>query len=141
MPGSDGGKASLTEDDRLQQQQEHHQPQGVDVSVVPADSRNKGGEKRQRRVFGVDASDVPWKIYVSRALSAWGDRMWSYGSGLFMTSLDEEGSLRVVAIYGFVSCLSIIILGPVIGNWIDRSNRLTSAQAGANTKKIFEGTN
>ena len=128
MPGSDGGKASLTEDDRLQQQ--HHQPQGVDVSVVPTDS-HKDGEKRQRRVFGVDASDVPWKIYVSRALSAWGDRMWSYGSGLFMTSLDEEGSLRVVAIYGFVSCLSIIILGPVIGNWIDRSNRLTSAQAGA----------
>ena len=124
MPGSDGGKASLTEDDRLQQQQ------GVDVSVV-----HKDGEKRQRRVFGVDASDVPWKIYVSRALSAWGDRMWSYGSGLFMTSLDEEGSLRVVAIYGFVSCLSIIILGPVIGNWIDRSNRLTSAQAGANAKK------
>ncbi len=42
--------------------------------------------------------------------------------------LDDAGSLRVVSIYGFVSCISIIMLGPVMGNWIDRSNRLTAAQ-------------
>ncbi len=74
--------------------------------------------------------ETPWKIYLSRALSAWGDRMWMYGSGLFMTILDDEGSLRVVSVYGFVSCLTIILLGPALGNWIDRSNRLSSAQEG-----------
>jgi hypothetical protein len=30
---------------------------------------------------------VPYKMYVSRALSAWGDRMWDFGGGLFMMSL------------------------------------------------------
>ncbi len=33
-----------------------------------------------------------------------------------------------MSIYGFVSCASVILLGPVMGNWIDRSNRLRSAQ-------------
>ncbi len=48
----------------------------VDVIATP----------KRRLIMGVDLGDVPWKIYISRGLSAWGDRMWSYGSGLFMTS-------------------------------------------------------
>jgi len=71
---------------------------------------------------------IPWKIYISRALSAWGDRKWSYGGSLFLTSLDESGSLRLVGVYGFVSCLTVILLGPVVGAWIDRTKRLTAAQ-------------
>ncbi len=30
---------------------------------------------------------VPYKMYVSRALSAWGDRMWEFGGGLFLMAL------------------------------------------------------
>ena len=70
---------------------------------------------------------IPWKIYLSRALSAWGDRMWSFGGGLFMNKLDSS-SLRLVAIYGFVMSLSVIVLGAAIGNWIDRTARMTSAK-------------
>ena len=25
-----------------------------------------------------------WKLYISRFLTAWGDRMWSFGLGLFL---------------------------------------------------------
>ena len=25
-----------------------------------------------------------WKLYISRALTAWGDRLWSFGLGLFL---------------------------------------------------------
>jgi hypothetical protein len=63
---------------------------------------------------------IPWKIYVSRALSAWGDRMWSFAGGVFMTYLDQSDSLRLVAIYGFAMSIVVIVLGAAVGNWIDR---------------------
>ena len=70
---------------------------------------------------------IPYKMYFSRALSAWGDRMWDFGGGLFMMKLHCD-DLRLVAIYGFARCFTVIMLGAAIGNWIDRSKRLTSAQ-------------
>ena len=70
---------------------------------------------------------IPYKMYFSRALSAWGDRMWDFGGGLFMMGLMGD-DLRLVAIYGFARCFTVIMFGAAIGNWIDRSKRLTSAQ-------------
>lgn len=72
-------------------------------------------------------SPIPWKIYISRALSAWGDRIWAFAVGIFMNKLAPE-SLRVVAIYGFVISISVIIFGASIGNWIDRNKRLLAAK-------------
>ena len=70
---------------------------------------------------------IPWKIYLSRALSAWGDRIWAFSVGIFMNKLAPE-NLRVVAIYGFVISISVIIFGALIGNWIDRTKRLFAAK-------------
>ena len=70
---------------------------------------------------------IPWKIYVSRALSAWGDRLWSFGAGIFMVALAPE-NLRLVSIYGLVLSVSVIIFGAFIGDWIDKSKRLTAAK-------------
>jgi len=70
---------------------------------------------------------IPWKIYVSRALSAWGDRLWSFGAGIFMVELAPE-NLRLVSIYGLVLSVSVIIFGAFIGDWIDKSKRLTAAK-------------
>ena len=71
---------------------------------------------------------IPYKMYFSRALSAWGDRMWDFGGGLFMVGLHYD-DLRLVAIYGFARCFTVIMLGAAIGNWIDRTERLTSTRA------------
>lgn len=70
---------------------------------------------------------IPWKIYFSRALSAWGDRLWSFGAGIFMVELAPE-NLRLVSIYGLVLSVSVIIFGAFVGDWIDKSQRLTSAK-------------
>ena len=70
---------------------------------------------------------IPYKMYMSRALSAWGDRMWDFGGGLFMMGLMGD-DLRLVAIYGFSKCFTVIMLGAAIGNWIDRSERLLSTR-------------
>ena len=66
--------------------------------------------------------DIPWKIYVSRALSAWDDRLWFFGAGIFMVALDPD-NLRLVASYGLVLSISVIIFGAYIGKWIDQSHR------------------
>ena len=31
-----------------------------------------------------------WKLYISRFLTAWGDRMWSFGLGLFLLRVRNE---------------------------------------------------
>ena len=72
-------------------------------------------------------SKIPWKLYCSRALSAWGDRMWAFGGGVFMVELDPE-NLRLVAIYGLVLSVSVIIFGAYVGKWIDQTQRLRAAK-------------
>ena len=68
----------------------------------------------------------PWKIYSSRALSAWGERIWMFGAGIFMVHLNPE-NLRLVVMYGFFLSVSVIIFGPFVGKWIDQTQRLRAA--------------
>ena len=74
-----------------------------------------------------DLQKIPWKIYISRTLSAWGDRLWSFGAGIFMVDLAPE-NLRLVSIYGLVLSISVIVFGAFIGDWIDKTKRLTTAK-------------
>ncbi|XP_076326811.1 ferroportin-like isoform X4 [Tachypleus tridentatus] len=68
-----------------------------------------------------------FKMYCSHALSAWGDRMWTFAVGLYLIQL-YPSSLRVTAIFGLAASLSVIILGSSIGNWVDHNPRLKSAR-------------
>jgi len=70
---------------------------------------------------------IPWIIYLSRALSAWGDRLWSFGIGIFMNVLGPR-NLRLVAIYGFSTSISVIIFGAYLGSWVDKTSRLSAAK-------------
>ena len=71
--------------------------------------------------------EIPWKIYISRALSAWSDRLWAFGGGIFMVELAPD-NLRLVSCYGLVLSVSVMIFGALIGDWIDKSKRLTAAK-------------
>ncbi|XP_063428264.1 solute carrier family 40 member 1-like isoform X2 [Mytilus trossulus] len=66
-------------------------------------------------------------VYISHFLSAWGDRMWSFGVGLFLVRL-SPGSLRLVAIYGFSKGASVLLFAAIIGDWIDNTPRLRAAR-------------
>ena len=70
---------------------------------------------------------IPWQIYLSRVLSAWGDRIWDFALGIFMNLINPE-SLRLAAIQGFLINISVILFGSTVGNWIDRNKRLFAAQ-------------
>lgn len=75
---------------------------------------------------GATVLDIPWKIYISRALSAWSDRLWAFGGGVFMVKLAPE-NLRLVAVYGLTLNFGVILFGSFIGRWIDLTERLKSA--------------
>jgi len=78
-------------------------------------------------MYDNDEKSVPWIIYLSRGLSAWGDRLWSFGLGIFINLLGPE-NFRLVAIYGFSTSISVIIFGSFVGAWVDKNNRLTTAK-------------
>nr|XP_039252339.1 solute carrier family 40 member 1-like [Styela clava] len=66
-------------------------------------------------------------IYVSHFLSAWGDRMWNFAVAIFLMDLASE-SLLLPAVFGLTLSGSVLMFGPLVGEWIDRSPRLRAAQ-------------
>ena len=51
-----------------------------------------------------------WKLYISRALTAWGDRLWSFGLGLFLLHVRTFLPLNIEHIFGTLlpsSCLGV----------------------------------
>ena len=96
----------------------------VKIQHLKEKDENTDSEDHKNRVL---QEGIPWEIYVSRALSAWGDRIWDFALGIFMNLIAPE-SLRLAAIQGFVINISVIIFGSFIGNWIDRNRRLLAAK-------------
>lgn len=74
-----------------------------------------------------DKDGDPWRVYAAHCLSTWGDNMWWFAGGVFMLHLQDD-DLRLTAIYGLVIAASVIMFGASIGNWIDRTKRLTAAK-------------
>ncbi|XP_057707434.1 solute carrier family 40 member 1 [Corythoichthys intestinalis] len=66
-------------------------------------------------------------IYMGHALSTWGDRMWNFAVAVFLVELYGD-SLLLTAVYGLVVAGSVLLLGAIIGDWVDRNPRLKVAQ-------------
>ena len=49
---------------------------------------------------------------------------WWFAGGLYMMKL-APGSLRLTALYGLIIAASVICFGASVGNWIDKTRRLT----------------
>ncbi|XP_021374271.1 solute carrier family 40 member 1-like [Mizuhopecten yessoensis] len=83
--------------------------------------------------MGPDKHDVhiPVKtklfVYISHCFTTMGARMWWFGIGLFLVEVTPH-SLQLTALYGFSNGGAMLLLAAVIGDWIDRSNRLRAAR-------------
>ncbi|XP_020849215.2 LOW QUALITY PROTEIN: ferroportin [Phascolarctos cinereus] len=66
-------------------------------------------------------------LYLGHALSTWGDRMWHFAVSVFLVEL-YGNSLLLTAVYGLVVAGSVLILGAIIGDWVDKNPRLKVAQ-------------
>uniref|UniRef100_A0A665W7P4 Solute carrier family 40 member n=1 Tax=Echeneis naucrates TaxID=173247 RepID=A0A665W7P4_ECHNA len=56
-----------------------------------------------------------------------GDRMWNFAVAVFLVEL-YGNSLLLTAVYGLVVAGSVLLLGAIIGDWVDRNPRLKVAQ-------------
>uniref|UniRef100_A0A3P9GZS0 Solute carrier family 40 member n=1 Tax=Oryzias latipes TaxID=8090 RepID=A0A3P9GZS0_ORYLA len=61
-------------------------------------------------------------IYVSGALSMWGDRMWHFAISVFLIELYGH-NLLLTAVFGLVVAGSVLLFGALIGDWVDRNPR------------------
>ncbi|XP_056390053.1 solute carrier family 40 member 1 [Hyla sarda] len=66
-------------------------------------------------------------MYLGHSLSTWGDRMWHFAVSLFLVEL-YGNSLLLTAVYGLVVAGSVLLLGAIIGDWVDKNPRLKVAQ-------------
>ncbi|KAK2849683.1 hypothetical protein Q7C36_008466 [Tachysurus vachellii] len=87
-------------------------------------SSNKKGCCDSMRDFFTSAKFL---IYVGHALSTWGDRMWNFAVAVFLVEL-YGNSLLLTAVYGLVVAGSVLLLGAIIGDWVDKNARLKVAQ-------------
>ena len=58
-------------------------------------------------------------LYVSHALSTWGQRMWEFALGLIMLEL-YPSSLVLVSAFGLADGLAKVFSGSFVGAYIDR---------------------
>uniref|UniRef100_A0A8C1DRB5 Solute carrier family 40 member n=1 Tax=Cyprinus carpio carpio TaxID=630221 RepID=A0A8C1DRB5_CYPCA len=56
-----------------------------------------------------------------------GDRMWNFAVAVFLVEL-YGNSLLLTAVYGLVVAGSVLLLGAIIGDWVDKNPRLKVAQ-------------
>ena len=50
--------------------------------------------------------------------------MWGFAVGLFLVAINPE-SLQLTAVYGLVQGATVLLLGPLVGDWVDSTARLT----------------
>jgi len=62
-------------------------------------------------------------IYINYFLSQWGDWMWQFAVGLYLVHIDGN-QLRLAAIFGFAGGSCVLLFGGVIGDYVDRNQRL-----------------
>lgn len=63
-----------------------------------------------------------------------GDRMWNFAVAVFLVEL-YGNSLLLTAVYGLVVAGSVLLLGALIGDWVDRNPRL-KGKAAQNHSKV-----
>ena len=72
----------------------------------------------------------------SHFLSSWGDRMWNFAVPLFLLSL-ESYDLKLPAAYGLATTATVLLFGPIVGDWIDRAGRLSAIKTTIAVQNFF----
>ncbi|KAF1387799.1 hypothetical protein PFLUV_G00083690 [Perca fluviatilis] len=113
---------------------------GVVVEFESDDIRDARA-KRARSIPGsalIYLKGPKFLIYVSGALSMWGDRMWHFAISVFLIELYGR-NLLLTAVFGLVVAGSVLMLGALIGDWVDRNPR--NKGMNATMRRIDQVTN
>lgn len=85
---------------------------------------------------GVDERNVPSAWPEILLLKSQGDRMWNFSVAVFLVEL-YGNSLLLTAVYGLVVAGSVLLLGAIIGDWVDRNPRLKGKTAGPGCRCVL----
>ncbi|XP_048117330.1 solute carrier family 40 member 1 [Alosa alosa] len=106
-------------------------PCGGVVVDFESDDIREARKKKARSIPGsalIYLRGPKFLIYVSGALSMWGDRMWHFAISVFLIELYGR-NLLLTAVFGLVVAGSVLLLGAMIGDWVDRNPRNKVAHA------------
>lgn len=96
-----------------------------DKNLICSDSNGKSAEANGP--VNEDDFELPdhvvYKLYLNRLLSAFADRTWDFATGLFVIKLWPE-SLFLAGVQGILTAISLIVISPMIGKWIEKAERL-----------------
>lgn len=68
-------------------------------------------------------STITRHLYISHFLSTWNSRVFEFGSVLYLAKI-FPGNLLPMSVYALTRGLSAVFLSSVVGQYIDRGNRL-----------------
>ncbi|KAM6967889.1 ferroportin [Aplochiton taeniatus] len=111
-------------------QEDASQCGGVVVEFESENIREQRGRKDRNKPGSalIYLRGPKFLIYVSGALSMWGDRMWHFAISVFLIELYGR-NLLLTAVFGLVVAGSVLLLGALIGDWVDRNPRNKVAHA------------
>ncbi|XP_021172140.2 solute carrier family 40 member 1 isoform X2 [Fundulus heteroclitus] len=113
----------------MSQQTDTSRSDGVVVEFESDNSRDSRNTKARNKGSALIYLKGPkFLIYVSGALSMWGDRMWHFAISVFLIELYGH-NLLLTAVFGLVLAGSVLLLGALIGDWVDRNPRNKVAHA------------
>ncbi|XP_053374081.1 solute carrier family 40 member 1-like [Mercenaria mercenaria] len=69
-----------------------------------------------------------WLVYLNHFIVGWDDNIWWFALGLFLVEITPQ-NLQFTASYGLVGGIAVLLFGTVVGDWVDRTSRLTVARA------------
>jgi iron-regulated transporter 1 len=70
-------------------------------------------------------SGIIRKLYISHFLSAWNMRLFEFGAVLFLANVYPD-TLLPMSIYALIRALAAVVLSPLVGQYIDKTDRLIS---------------
>ncbi|XP_022087124.1 solute carrier family 40 member 1-like [Acanthaster planci] len=103
---------------------------GGDTTVAVPDNHDNDASSQPQgryRTFAAWITSNAFLIYCSQFFSAWGDRMWTFAVALYLVEIEEK-SLRLTAIFGFALTVSVLLFGALVGQWVDKTPRLSAAR-------------
>ncbi|XP_048642285.1 solute carrier family 40 member 1-like isoform X1 [Marmota marmota marmota] len=103
-------------------------PGNEEKQTKTASTKHMKGETSSLGAILIYLMGPRFLIYVSCALSIWGDQMWHFAMSVFLIELYGH-NLLLTAVFGLVVAGSVLIFGVLIGDWIDRKPRNKVAHA------------
>jgi solute carrier family 40 (iron-regulated transporter), member 1 len=104
---------------------DEYEPLLSDESASPRDTVRIADHEDQARHANNKAvsTRIARRFYISHFLSTWNSRVFEFGAALYLATIFPH-TLLPLSVYALVRGLAAILFSPVIGQYIDKSDRL-----------------